>query len=139
MLEDIKVNMPSLEPPKDVDPTYGADFGDYAVELQEWLALLLLESPRIDPDDDIDPFLSRYAPPGDSYTNTKLVKITWQGFLAPTWAHKTFVQLLLAAPKDSLFVYCVRDFEEGISGHSRNCSILKLPDAPNEYVLWELA
>ena len=139
LLQDIKVNLPSLKPPTCVDPTYGADFEDYAVELQEWLGLCLLESPRVSSDDKIDSFLSRYAPPGESFTNTKLVKLTWQGFLSPTWAHKTFVQILLAAPRDSWFAYCVGSFGEGISGESKSCTILRLPDAPNEYVLWEVA
>jgi ribonucleases P/MRP protein subunit RPP40 len=139
LLQDIKVDLPSLKPPTDVDRTYGADLEDYAVELQEWLALILLESPRISPDDKIDPFLSRYAPPGDSHTNTKLVKLTWQGFLSPTWAHKTFVKILLATFRDAWFAYCVGGFGEGISGESKNCTILRLPDTPNEYVLWEIA
>jgi len=139
LLQNINVNLPSLKPPTDVDPAYGADFEDYAVELQEWWALILLESPRVSPDDKIDPFLSRYAPPGDPHTNTKLVKLTWQGFLSPTWAHKTFVQIFLAAPQDSWFMYCVGSFSEGISGESKSCTILRLPDAPNEYVLWEVA
>ncbi|TVY52871.1 Ribonuclease P protein subunit p40 [Lachnellula cervina] len=138
LLQDLKVNRPSLEPPKEADPTYGADFEDYAIELQEWLALVLLESPRISPDDKIDPFLSRYAPPGNSQTNTKLVKLTWQGFLAPTWAHKAFVQVLLAAPQEAWFAYCVGGFGEGISGESKNCTILRLPNAPKEYILWEV-
>jgi ribonuclease P/MRP protein subunit RPP40 len=139
VLQDIKVNLASLKPPKEVDHTYGADFEDYAVELQEWFSLISLESPRINPDDKIDPFLSRYAPPGDSYIITKLVKLTWQGFLAPTWAHKTFVHILLTAPRDSWFAFCVGGFGEGISGHSKNCTIIRLPDAPNEYVVWEIA
>ena len=138
LLQDIKVIQPSLEPPKEVDPTYGADFEDYAIELQEWLALVLLESPRIGPDDKIDPFLSRYAPPGDSQTCTKLVKLTWQGFLAPTWAHQAFVQILLAAPQEAWFAYCVGGFGEGISGENKNCTVLRLPNAPKEYIFWEV-
>src|ERR1700753_2166270 len=37
---------------------------DYAEELFEWLGLLVLESPRIRVDDDVDSFLCRYQPPG---------------------------------------------------------------------------
>ncbi|TVY82004.1 Ribonuclease P protein subunit p40 [Lachnellula suecica] len=139
ILENYNVKLPTLTPPKDVDSTYSADFEDYAVELQEWLALVLLQSTQIQPENTIDPFLSRYAPPGDSHTQTKLVKISWQGFLSPTWVHELFVKVLLAVPRDTWFAFCVGGFGEGISGDSKNCTILRLPDAPNEYVLWEVA
>jgi ribonuclease P/MRP protein subunit RPP40 len=136
--KDIKVNMPPLKPPTDVDGSYDADFEDYAAETHEWFSLIQLDSPRINPDDKIDSFMSRYVPPGDSSTVCKLVKITWQGFLAPSWAHKTFVQVLLATPQDVWFAYCVAGFVEGDLGASRNCTILKVPDTLNEYVLWDI-
>ena len=130
--------MPPLKPPTDVDESYGADFEDYAVETHEWFSLIQLGSPRINPDDKIDSFLSRYVPPGDSSKVCKLVKITWQGFLAPSWAHRTFVKVLLAIPRDVWFAYCVAGFVEEALGESRNCTILKIADAPNEYVLWDI-
>jgi ribonuclease P/MRP protein subunit RPP40 len=130
--------MPVLKPPSEVDTSYGADFEDYAVEVHEWLSLILLESPRIRSDDKIDAFLSRYVPPGGSTTSSNLVKITWQGFLSPSWAHKTFVQALLAAPRDVWFAYYVVGFGESFLGGNRDCTILKLPNASNEYVLWEV-
>jgi len=136
--KDIKVNMPALKPPTDVNESYGTDFEDYAVETHEWLSLIQLDSPRINPDDKIDSFLSRYVPPGDSSTICTLVKITWQGFLAPSWAHKIFVQALLAIPRDMWFAYCVAGFVEGVLDESRNCTILKVPDGPSEYVLWDI-
>jgi len=137
--QPIKVRMPSLKPPTEVDPLYGADFEDYAVDTHEWLSLVLLNSPRINPDDEVDPFLCRYVPPGDSFINSNLVKVTWRGFIPPSWAHKTFVQLLLAFPQDAWFAYSVVGFGDGPLGASKSCTTLKLPDAPNEYVLWEIA
>lgn len=129
--------MPSLKPP--TGSSYEADFEDYAVDIHEWLALVLLNSPRLDPDDMIDSFLSRYAPPGDTHTPCKLVKITWRGFLSPRWAHQLFVQTLLSMPKDGWFALCVDGFGEASVGGAKHCTIMKLPDAPNEYVLWELS
>lgn len=141
--EDIKVNMPSLKPPTDIDASYGDDFEDYAVETHEWLSMVLLNSPRLNPDDEIDPFLSRYAPPGDSWTMQKLAKISWQGFMSPAWAHRNFVNVLLAMPREAWFAYCVVGFGDGWSGGGKNSTILKLPDASTEYateyVLWEVA
>jgi ribonuclease P/MRP protein subunit RPP40 len=137
--QPIKVKMPSLKPPTEVEASYDEDFEDYAVDIHEWLSLVLLESPRLNPDDNIDPFLSRYVPPGDTFTNSKLVKVTWQGFISPSWAHKSFVQMLLAVPQDAWFAYCVVGFGDGPLGESKNCTILKLPDTPKEFVLWGIA
>lgn len=131
--------MPILTPPADRNDSYADDFEDYAVEIHEWLSLIQLSSPRIDPGDKLDPFLSRYSPPGDDPTSIGLVKITWRGFLSPTWAHQIFVQVVLAAPKDAWFAYSVAGFVEGSLENCKDCTILKVPDAPNEYVLWELA
>ncbi|KAH8652775.1 ribonuclease P 40kDa subunit-domain-containing protein [Tricladium varicosporioides] len=135
---DKQVKMPHLKPPTETDAAYGNDFEDHATEIQEWLALVLLESPRVNIDDKIDPFLSRYTPPGESFSNTTLVKLTWQGFLSPSWAHKTFVDILLAIPRHSWFAYCVGGFSDTWPGESKNCTILRLLDAPNEYILWEV-
>ena len=136
--QGIRVNLPVLNPLSE-SASYGADFEDYAVEMHEWLSLALVESPRIRSDDDIDSFLSRYGPPGASTTSSTLVKITWQGFLSPSWAHNFFFQALLAAPQDTWFAYFVVGFGESLLGGSKDCTILKLPNAPNEYVLWEVA
>lgn len=131
-------NVPPLKPPAEVSTDYGDDFEDFAVDTHEWLSLISLDSPRIRHDDQINSFLSRYSTPGPS-TASNLVKITWQGFLSPSWAHQTFVQTLLAIPGDGWFAYCVGGFGEGWAGDCKDCTILKVPDAPNEYVLWEVA
>ena len=135
---DIKVSEPSLKPHTQNTTEYEGDFEDFAIEIQEWLSLISLGSQRIDPDDTIDSALSRYVAPGDLTKSTKLVKIIWRGFIAPCWAHKTFSQLLLASPNHSWFAFCVSGFGEGYSGRSKSCTILKLPDSPNEYMLWEI-
>jgi len=134
--QDIKANRPSLKPPTEVDKNYSADFEDFATEIYEWLSLVMLNSPRIDPDDKIDPILSRYAPPGEDLESCKVVKIVWHGFLSPSWAHKLFVQTLVALPQDAWFAYCTSGF--GLP-ETKNCTILKLPNAPKEYILWEIA
>jgi ribonucleases P/MRP protein subunit RPP40 len=72
-------------------------------------------------------------------TDSKLIKIKWQGFISPSWAHKTFVQMLLAVPEDAWFVYEMAEFGDGFLGEGKSCTTLKLPDAPNEFVLWEVA
>jgi ribonuclease P/MRP protein subunit RPP40 len=134
----IKVNMPPIKPPKD-SSEYGEDFEDFAVETHEWLSLISLGSPRINADDQIDSFLSRYVPPAGSTTPTNLVRITWRGFLSPSWAHKMFVQALVVVPQKAWFVYSAAGFGEVWAGGGKDCTILKVPDAPKEYLLWEVA
>jgi ribonuclease P/MRP protein subunit RPP40 len=139
VLENITANVPMFSPPANIDPPYGDDFDYYLVEIHEWLALFLLGSPRIYKDDKIDPLLSRYSTPGDSITSTNLVKVTWQGFLSPMWAQKTFVQLLLTLPREAWFGYVVGGFSEGWFKECRSSTILKLPGVSNEYMLWDVA
>ena len=136
--QDIKVKMPSLKPPTDIDPMYGNDFEDYAVEINEWLCMVLLESPRLHPEDHIDPQISRYQPPGD-VTEQKLAKVTLQGFYSPLWAHQMFVNLLLALPKGAWFAYSVTSLAEGWQDGGKSSMILKLPDDSTNYVLWDIA
>lgn len=109
------------------------------METHEWISLIALESPRIDPDDRIDSALSRYASPGSPTSRIKLVKITWRGLLSPTWAHRMFVKALLATPPNQWLTYVVGGFGKSWAGESRDCTILKVPDTTNEYVLWEVA
>lgn len=140
--KDITVLLPPMKPPAkplvEGVPIYPEDFEDFAIEIHEWLSMVLLSSPRIRPDDKTDPFLSRYVAPGVPMTGSKLVKLTWSGFLPPTWAHKVFVEALLVNPRDSWLACLLVGFGDGWSGASRDCTILRPPDAPNEYVLWEV-
>jgi ribonuclease P/MRP protein subunit RPP40 len=130
--------MLEMKPPPESKSKHDDEFETFATETHEWLSLVSLNSPRIDPEDRIDSILSRYIPPGESLTSSQLVKITWGGFISPSWAHKTFIQTLLASPKNSWFSYSACGFGNGSSQHSKDCTILKLPDCQNEYLLWEV-
>jgi ribonuclease P/MRP protein subunit RPP40 len=120
---------------------YEDEFSDFSLEIYEWLSLISLESPRVDPKDRIDPYLSRYAPPSAETQNpqvTELVKIAWNGFTSSSWAHRIFVQALLAAKPEMWFSFGVLGFKESIPNANGDCTILKLPGARNEYMLWEV-
>lgn len=138
LLNDIQVKRPPLKPSNGDTKVYAGDFEDFAFETLEWLSLVSLESPRINSDDKVDSFLSRYRPPESSSTVETLVKVTWEGFLAPSWAHKTLIEALASAPQGAWFSLYVGGFSEEWSGDGRNCTILKVPGAPNEYLLWEV-
>jgi ribonuclease P/MRP protein subunit RPP40 len=136
---NIKVNLPQLKPPTETITGYAENFEDFAVETHEWLSLISLGSPRINPDSHIDSFLCRYVSPGNPTISSKLVKITWQGFFSSSWAHKLFVQALSTVPREAWFAYYVGGFGESCLGGSKDCTILKEPEGINEYILWEVS
>jgi ribonuclease P/MRP protein subunit RPP40 len=138
-IESFSADAPNFQPPTNTNLLGRGDFEEFSVEIHEWLALVLLQSPRISKDDKIDPLLSHYSTPTGSIMTTNLVKVTWQGFISPMWAHKTFVQFLLTVPQDRWFAYVVNGFSEGWLNECRSSTILKIPDGPNEYVLWDIA
>ncbi|EEH45671.2 uncharacterized protein PADG_01821 [Paracoccidioides brasiliensis Pb18] len=64
-------------------------------EIQEWLGLVFLDSPRVHDNDTIDPYLSRYALPShNECTPTDLVKLSWKGLLPSTWIVQLFTATL---------------------------------------------
>ncbi|PGH18545.1 hypothetical protein AJ79_00324 [Helicocarpus griseus UAMH5409] len=64
-------------------------------EIQEWLGLAFLNSPRVHENDTIDPYLSRYAlPDHDECVKTDLVKISWKGLLPSVWITQLFTATL---------------------------------------------
>lgn len=135
----LKANVPSLKPPTNINPAYGTEFEDFAVDMYEWLSMVLLESPRIDPDDQIDPFLCRYSPPGDSYDPGSLMKISWKGFMSSNWVQKIFIEILQLLPRNVWFAYNVASFSTDMLAEGNCTMVLKLPDGHNEYVLWEIS
>ncbi|KFY54329.1 hypothetical protein V497_07822 [Pseudogymnoascus sp. VKM F-4516 (FW-969)] len=135
------VNMPNVSPPSSLGGDEGDDFGEFAADLYEWLSLISLESPRVDVNDNIDPFLSRYTPPSSDKPdgeNQALVKVTWKGFMPSSWAHKTFVSAVLAATTKSWFSFSVSGFPDSLPANSRNCTISKIPGPSSEFMLWEV-
>jgi ribonuclease P/MRP protein subunit RPP40 len=135
------VKVPQLRPPSNqAKDEYGDDFGDFCIDLHEWLSLLSLESPRISVQDQIDPYLSRYAPPGaesESSKSSELIKITWRGFLSSQWAHKAFAQAVQASSTKHWFAYNLFGFSESMLS-PKDCGILRIPGSDTEYLMWEV-
>ena len=87
-----KVQVPNLGALHSSD--YDDDFEDWALETYEWLGLVAMESPRIFPEDTIDPFLSRYqVPHNDSGKPLNMVTLTWTGFIPASWLTHLFICL----------------------------------------------
>ncbi|PLB42498.1 ribonuclease P protein subunit p40 [Aspergillus candidus] len=81
-----------LNPPAQVPEE---DLRDHSEELSEWLAMVSLGSPRVQNDDDVDPYLCRYSVPrADEASASNLVSLKWHGFIPPAWIMQLFVLLL---------------------------------------------
>ncbi|KAL8672555.1 MAG: hypothetical protein Q9168_002991 [Polycauliona sp. 1 TL-2023] len=76
---------------------------DRVVAMDEWLSLVMLQSPRIRQDDDIDPYLSRYHKPIEPDASASevrsLVCLRWHGFIPGAWLRQLFV--ILREPQSS--------------------------------------
>ncbi|KAK5121545.1 hypothetical protein LTR16_004319 [Cryomyces antarcticus] len=87
-------------------------------ELLEWLGLVTIDSPRVRIDDNIDPYLSRYALPGfdspgeedSTAVARELVRLRWHGFIPPKFITQLFV-LLKKAAGEEWFVMNVGGFK----------------------------
>ncbi|KAL0261049.1 hypothetical protein SLS55_004743 [Diplodia seriata] len=82
-----QVKVPALTSVADLcDPEYSA-------EVLEWFGMVSLESPRINGDDDIDSFLSRYEVPmpyrsdgdADPPAVERLTRLRWRGLIPPAF------------------------------------------------------
>ncbi|KAI1074061.1 ribonuclease P 40kDa subunit [Whalleya microplaca] len=141
VFEGLHLSVPPLKPPPTILETQDRlELNEYATDIYEWLSLIRLDSARLRVDDQIDPYLSSYAVPGDPEDNEKgrLCRISWQGFISPTWTQRTLVDVILALPSKSWFSLSVTSFARGIVGDSTDCTILRPPNSPGEYILWDI-
>lgn len=134
---DSNASMPKLNPPISTEPSARDDFEDFTTELYEWLSLVRLESPRILTGDQIDPYLSRYEVPGGGQ-QTKICKISWQGFFPPSWSHRTLMDLVMVLPPKSWFCFSTTTFSKGLAGDNSECTVLRIPESRGEFLVWEV-
>lgn len=80
-------------------PWTPTELEDRAVEMDEWLNLVMLQSPRIRQNDHIDPYLCRYAKPSERSSEVgSLVCLRWSGFIPSTWLRHMFLVLWFVLP-----------------------------------------
>ncbi|GKT83966.1 ribonuclease P 40kda subunit [Colletotrichum tofieldiae] len=98
------------------------DLEDFATETYEWLSLIRLRSPRVDAEDNIDPYLSRYRVPSgtdaDTPAHSKVCKITWQGFFTSDWVRSVLINALVALPSRAWVSLSATSFSKGMAGDS---------------------
>ncbi|OTA02168.1 hypothetical protein A9Z42_0025080 [Trichoderma parareesei] len=111
-----------------------------ATEIYEWLSLVRLESPRVVAGDNIDPYLSRYAPPeadGD-VAQSPVCKLSWQGFFSSSWLRSLFIDVITSCPSQSWFALSSTTFSRNILGGCNELTFLRPPERSGEFLLWEI-
>ena len=133
--------VPLLKPPTELLTDHSRiDFEDFATEIYEWVSLLRLQSPRVLPEDNVDPFISRYQIPGnpDQDQKQKLCRISWQGLVSPIWSRNTLIDIIRAVPSQSWFSLSTSEFSRGFIGDNAERTVLRPPKSVGEYLLWEI-
>ncbi|KAI1334299.1 ribonuclease P 40kDa subunit [Xylariaceae sp. FL0016] len=139
--DDTVASIPLLKPPSTITNIGDRmDLEEYSTEVYEWISLVRLESPRVHASDAIDPYLSRYAVPGNPEDSSpgKLCKISWQGFMAPTWTRHILASLIQELPSKVWFSISTTPLAQGFIGTSDDCTIMRPPNSPGEFFLWEI-
>lgn len=131
---------PLAPPPAIISDCERDELPEFASEVYEWLSLLRLRSPRVSSADSVDPYLSRYRPPGEpgQWPVARLVTVVWDGLLPPCLARNLLVETILALPAQSWFSISVSAFPRGFSGDTAETTFLRPPGSPSEYLLWDI-
>ncbi|KAL8342170.1 hypothetical protein RB601_005114 [Gaeumannomyces tritici] len=146
IVQSISALVPSLKPSPDTSALGDREESErFATETYEWLSLIRLCSPRVAPDDDVDPYLSLYRVPDDNLPEgTKadtLCKLTWRGLLPAEWARGLFIDALSAVPSRAWFALSLGAFDassRGLANGGPELTVMRPPGAPGEYLQWEV-
>ncbi|KAI2626274.1 ribonuclease P 40kDa subunit [Xylaria nigripes] len=141
LVQNLTVGIPQLKVPSVVlEEENRQDMDEYASEVYEWISLVRLESPRVNSGDDIDPFLSTYAVPGNpsEVDEARLCKISWQGFIPPSWAANTLANLIRILPPQAWFSLSTTPITRSAMSRGADCTIMRPPMSAGEYVLWDV-
>ncbi|WZH43440.1 ribonuclease P 40kDa subunit [Fusarium acuminatum] len=135
--------LPILQPSLEVGPEVLAENDRealewFATESYEWVSLVRLGSPRVESQDSIDPYLSRYCVPGEATSASKICKLSWEGFMSAPWLRGLLMEVLAACPSGTWFSLSATCFSKSVSGNSDDLTILKPPNAAGKYLMWEI-
>lgn len=133
------IQQPSLNIAYEAEPTkYNENIEEYATDIYEWISLARLQSPRIASNDNIDGYLSRYQVPNRSEPDINMWKISWSGFIDPTWFRKLLIGMMKGCPSQSWFSLTALGFEQGLAQASAETTIMRLPEEADEFMMWEI-
>lgn len=89
------------------------DQREQAAEYLEWLTLTMARSPRVLKGDEIDPFLCRYRPAGESEGAEcrNLVLYQWRGFVPAPFVMRVLLAALKCSTSEGWFALAATAFE----------------------------
>ena len=138
-MEDIAVKTAAIAVPSSILAEGNrTDLEITASELHEWFSLVRLGSPRAKASDNIDPYLSRYQVPGEAPGQCKVCKVSWQGFISTQWVRELLATLFTTCPSQTWFFLDATEFSKGIPAIGNELTLLRPPDATDEYLMWEI-
>ncbi len=92
---EARVRVPPLRPHEAGDAFDASDIGEWSNSVVEWLGLVALESPRIQAEDIVDPYLSRWAfPEGTTEQATPIRTIRWEGMVDSGWVTQLLISCM---------------------------------------------
>ncbi|KAL1879687.1 hypothetical protein VTK73DRAFT_6862 [Phialemonium thermophilum] len=139
--EGVRAILPALRPPTSIIASDQSDqYESFATELYEWFALIRLGSLRVESGDEIDPYLCRYKRPGEEnqLQEVELCRLSWEGFISPSWARNTLATLILSLHGRTWFSFSATTFSTGSKDGIQECSFVRPSNTPGEYLLWEI-
>ncbi|KAJ6189409.1 Ribonuclease P Rpp40 [Penicillium mononematosum] len=110
------------------------DLQEHCGSLSEWLAMVQMASPRLSGEDDVDPYLSRYAvPDADGSQTSDLMSLKWHGLISSRWIMQLFLNLLQSKASNlSWFALAVATLgKEAVEGRD-GFTVMVLPREPSE-------
>ncbi|CRL23574.1 Ribonuclease P, Rpp40 [Penicillium camemberti] len=94
---------PFYENGKVLEEMSEGDLQEHSGSLSEWLAMVQMASPRLSGEDDVDPYLSRYAvPDADESQACDLMSLKWHGLISSRWIMQLFLNLLQSTKVSNL-------------------------------------
>jgi ribonuclease P/MRP protein subunit RPP40 len=119
---------------KVLDKMSEGDLQEHCGSLSEWLAMVQMASPRLSGEDDVDPYLSRYAvPDADESQTSDLMSLKWHGLISSRWVMQLFLNLLQSKASNlSWFALAVATLgKEAVEGRD-GFTVMVLPSGSSE-------
>ncbi|KAJ1334225.1 ribonuclease P subunit [Microdochium nivale] len=141
IVSGLKTKLPELKVPASMhSDSNRLEFDEFSVDIYEWLSLIRLQSPRVAADDDVDRYISTYVPPGpiEDVCQSSLCKMTWEGFMPTSWTQHVLAEIVLAVPAKHWFALSATAFAKGTTAEATEWTLMRPPDAPGEYLLWDV-
>lgn len=141
IIPHLKTKLPALKVPTAMhSDSNRLEFDEFSVDIYEWLSLIRLQSPRVAAGDDVDRYISTYVPPGliEDVRQASLCKMTWEGFMPASWTQYVLAEIVLAVPAKHWFALSATAFVRGTTAEATEWTLMRPPDSPGEYLLWDV-